>query len=366
MSKIRSVLDVGFSLIQDGNEYPMAVGSEVELVIAGPCGEDVTVSGIVAGCEIGAARTLNTFGRIYDGVPTYRCGTDTMANIKNVADHYEVEKILVDVSAEDAENPEYKVIAVDKIVAINGTYVTPDGEVVTPVATVEALTEAISAGGTVSMSENIDARDDQFYLYHIKEKIFSTADLYCKTCSKKGTPHCLDCQVPICKDKLGSLSFRQLHDFLRITNPHISGTLSIKTFAEYSASPGINNPFFAGLRDIPQVFLQDQSTIAVTYHDFEKLQYALTAIAPKGTDDDNAIICSEIVRNRNVYSLLMDYDCLISKDISVDSIQDEEITQSHRYDPAMSDHIAHCKNVRIVPLTAFEASLSHEEENGNQ
>ena len=157
MSKIRSVLDVGFSLIQDGNEYPMAVGSEVELVIAGPCGEDVTVSGIVAGCEIGAARTLNTFGRIYDGVPTYRCGTDTMANIKNVADHYEVEKILVDVSAEDAENPEYKVIAVDKIVAINGTYVTPDGEVVTPVATVEALTEAISAGGTVSISENIDA-----------------------------------------------------------------------------------------------------------------------------------------------------------------------------------------------------------------
>ena len=216
------------------------------------------------------------------------------------------------------------------------------------------------------MSENIDPRDDQFYLYHVKEKIFSTADLYCKTCRKKGTPHCSDCQVPICKDKLGSLSFRQLHDFLRITNPHISGTLSMKTFADYSASPGINNPFFAGLRDIPQVFLQDQSTIAVSYHDFEKLQYALTAIAPKGTDDDNAIICSEIVRNRNVYSLLMDYDCLISKDISVDSIQDEEITQSHRYDPAMSDHIAHCKNVRIVPLTTFEASLSHEEENGDQ
>ncbi len=216
------------------------------------------------------------------------------------------------------------------------------------------------------MSENIDARDDHFYLYHIKEKIFSTADLYCKTCSKKGTPHCLDCQVPICKDKLGSLSFRQLKDFLHITNPHVSGTLSMKTYADYSASSGINNPFFAGLRDIPQVFLQDQSTIAVTYHDFEKLQYALTAIAPKGTDDDNAIICSEIVRNRNVYSLLMDYDCLISKDISVDSIQDEEITQSHRYDPAMSDHIAHCKNVRIVPLTTFEASLSHEEENGEQ
>lgn len=214
------------------------------------------------------------------------------------------------------------------------------------------------------LSESIDARDERFYLYHIKEKIFSTADRYCKSCRKKGTSHCFDCQVPICKDKLGSLRFRQLKDFLHITSPHISGALSMKTYADYSASTGINNPFFAGLRDIPQIFLQDQSTIAVTYHDFEKLQYALTAIAPQGTDDDNAIICSEIVRNRNVYSLLMDYDCLISKDISVDSIQDEEITQSHRYDPAMSDHIAHCKNVRIVPLTTFEASLSHKEENG--
>jgi len=212
-------------------------------------------------------------------------------------------------------------------------------------------------------SDEIDKRDDNFYLYHIKEQLFKKANLYCKTCRKEAD-HCLECQIPVLRDKLGSLSFKQLKDFLHITNPHISGSLSMDTYGNYSSSSGINNPFLAGIRDIPQVFLQDQNAIAITYHDFENLQYALTAIAPQDTDDDNAIICSEIIRNRNVYSLLMDYDCLISKDISVASIQDEEITQSHRHDPAMSDHIVHCKDVRIVPLTAFQANLSKEEENG--
>lgn len=214
------------------------------------------------------------------------------------------------------------------------------------------------------VSEDIDKRDDRFYLYHIKDQIFKKADLYCKTCRKKEDNHCLECQVPICKDKLGSLSFRQLQDFLHITNPHISGSLNMETYGEYCSSSGINNPFLAGLRDIPQVFLQDQNVVAVTYHDFENLQYALTAIAPQDTDDDNAVICSEIIRNRNVYSLLMDYDCLISKDISVASIQDVEITQSHRYDPTMSDHIVHCKDVKIIPLTTFKANLLRGEENG--
>lgn len=212
------------------------------------------------------------------------------------------------------------------------------------------------------ISDDIDKRDDNFYLYHIKEQIFRVANRYCKACRKKTSEQCLDCQVPICKDKLGALKFKQLKAFLHITNPHISGALNMETFGEYSSSSGINNPFLCGLRDIPQAFSQDQDRIAITYQDIEHLQYALTAIAPWDTDDDNAIICSEIIKNRNVYSLLMDYDCLISKDIAVDSIQDEEITQSHRHDANMSDHIVHCKDVRIVPLTTFTKNLLTEKE----
>lgn len=215
------------------------------------------------------------------------------------------------------------------------------------------------------VSDDIDKRDESFYLYHIKESIFKKADIYCKSCSKKGSVECFECQVPICKDKLGSLNFKQLKDFLHITNPHISGPLNMDTYGDYASSTGINNPFFIGLRDIPQIFLQDHDVIAITYQDFEQLQYALTAITPYDTDDDKAIICSEIILNRNVYNLLMDYDCLISKDISVASIQDEEITLSPRFDAAKSNHITHCKDVKIVPLNTFESNLLQGEENAD-
>lgn len=213
------------------------------------------------------------------------------------------------------------------------------------------------------ISDEIDNLDDAFYLYHIKENIFKTADCYCKMCNKKSSNSCTVCCVPICMNKLGELSFKQLKNFLHITNPHIPGALSMETYGEYTSSSTITNPFLIGLRDIPQIFSEDKSMIAVTYYDFERLQYALTTIASCGTDNDNALICSEIIRNRNIYSLMMDYDALISKDISVDSIQDSEITLSHRYDANMSEHIVHCKDVRIVPLDVFQSICSPKEGN---
>ncbi len=212
------------------------------------------------------------------------------------------------------------------------------------------------------VSDEINSNDKFFYLYHIKEKLFASAERYCKACKKKEIGYCSECQVPLCKDMVGSLGFEELQEFLCITNPHISKELDVNTYGDFSSSPGINNPFFAGLRDIEQAFFKDKAAVAITYRDSEKFHYALTAIAPLDTDDDTAIICSEIIKNRNIYSLLMDYDYLISKDISVSSIQDEEITQSHRYDAKMSEHIAHCKDVKITPLnTCIPFLLSFKE-----
>ena len=57
--------------------------------------------------------------------------------------------------------------------------------------------------------------------------------------------------------------------------------------------------------------------------------------------------------NSNIYDLLMDYDCLISKDINISSIMDEEILQISFFDPRESDHIAHCKDVKVVSLDDF-------------
>ncbi len=210
------------------------------------------------------------------------------------------------------------------------------------------------------ISDQIDSHDDYFYLFHIKENIFKNIRKYCKRCHQKSTGHCTVCQIPNFIDSLGKLSFKQLKEFLRITNPQIADELNMNTFGSFADAKGLNNPFLISLRTFKHYLTHDDGT-AISYRGTDHLEYALTTIAPEGTDDDNAIICSEIIRNNNIYGLLMDYDCLISKDISVNSIQDENLSQNINYDPAFSEHIAHCKDTKIVPLTRIEAEHIIEE-----
>lgn len=204
-------------------------------------------------------------------------------------------------------------------------------------------------------SDKIDANDNLFYLYYIKEGLFSKINVYCKSCSQKGIA-CTNCEIKSCKNKLGSLTFNEFEKFVHITNPQVGGNLDMNSYPEYLDS-GIYDPFAKGLRDIPQKF--NKETEAISYKDIENLQCALTMLVCDGLDNDNAIISSEIIKNRNVYGLLMDYDCLISRNIDIASIQDKEILQSPDYNSNMSEHIAHCKNVKIIPLCSFLEQLSN-------
>ena len=141
---------------------------------------------------------------------------------------------------------------------------------------------------------------------------------------------------------------------IHVTNPTVAGTLDRKTYHQY-LTPGITSPFAQGLRDIPKPFESKQN--AISYKDSDSHMCALTTIAGEGSDDDSALISSEILRNSNIYDLLMDYGCLISKDINISSIMEEEILQSPCFDPMQSEHIAHCKDVEVVSLDEFIASL---------
>ena len=203
------------------------------------------------------------------------------------------------------------------------------------------------------MSSSIDNHGDWYYLYHIKEGMFARLEKYCKACAQRDT-NCYFCNVTECKNKLGKLDFDAFKKFVHVTNPTVCGVLDIKTFADYLTS-GISNPFAKGLRDIPQTF--DPNRDAVSYKDSENYQCALTAITGEGSDDDIGLISSNILMNSNIYDLLMDYDCLISKDIDIPSIMDEEILQSPCFDSREADHIAHCKDVKVVSLDKFIASL---------
>ena len=203
------------------------------------------------------------------------------------------------------------------------------------------------------MSNDIDHHGPWYYLHYIKEGLFAKLEQYCKVCRERNIK-CSNCNVTECKNKLGCMNFDEFKQFVHVTNPTVCGVLDIKTFADYLTS-GISNPFAKGLRDIPQAF--DPNRDAVSYKDSENYQCALTTITGEGSDDDIGLISSNILMNSNIYDLLMDYDCLISKDINIPSIMDEEILQSPCFDSREADHIAHCKDVKVVSLDEFIASL---------
>ena len=203
------------------------------------------------------------------------------------------------------------------------------------------------------MSNDIDNHGSWYYLHYIKEGIFSKLETYCKVCREHNVK-CPKCNVTECKNKLGDMGFNEFKQFVHVTNPTVIGPLDQKTYPQYLPS-GVQNPFARGLRDIPKSFESKQN--AISYKDSDNHLCALTTITGEGSDDDSALISSEILRNSNIYDLLMDYGCLISKDINISSIMEEEILQSPCFDPMQSEHIAHCKDVKIVSLDDFINSL---------
>ncbi len=211
-------------------------------------------------------------------------------------------------------------------------------------------------------SSEIDQQSTWYYLYHIKESFSKEIELFCENCNKK-SGECAHCDIVECKNKMGMLDKADFKKFIHITTPMVSGEIDMGTYYKYLQS-GINDPFIKGLRDIPQDF--STTSTAIAYKSVDNTQSALTTIAPKYTDNDNGIIASEILRNSNIYELLMDYSCLISKDIAIDSIKSEQIFQTPRFDrfdsSKESDHIMHCKDVTIVPLNAFIEQLSESKE----
>ena len=195
------------------------------------------------------------------------------------------------------------------------------------------------------ISDEITQHGEPFYLHSIKEHLFHKAEEYCDQCDKKGLL-CSSCAVIKCMDKIGHMDFKTLKRFIHITNPQFPGSID-KAYVNIAGSSGIRNPFLKGLRDIDLPYSFDDLAIAYLK------SCALSTITKMGFDNDDAHICSQIIRNRNIYSLLMDYDCLISNDIDIVSIQDLSPKQSHIQSQDEENHIAHCKNVRITPLSKF-------------
>ena len=206
--------------------------------------------------------------------------------------------------------------------------------------------------------DNIETSDDYFYQFKLKENFLTYSNEYCQKC-KKGK--CDSCLIVSAINKIGQMTYEEMHDFLLLTCPSNNEGLSMETIPNYLSRGNIGNPFFRGIRDIGLPFEENKQ--AITYIDRDTLQYILTTLVMDEDFDDNATICSDIYKNKALYELLMDYDCFISKNMSCPSILDEvkKIGKNMGTDVVLDErrkeHIAHLKDVSIITLSDFEKNI---------
>ncbi|MBD5510072.1 MAG: hypothetical protein HDR08_02280 [Lachnospiraceae bacterium] len=214
------------------------------------------------------------------------------------------------------------------------------------------------------VSDEIEAQEDEFYHYYIKEKFLEATNKFCTHCSKT-EDECKACLVLSVLNRIGSFSYDKMKKFLLLTNPNNNKGLSMNTYSEYTNLSKVADPFLKGIRDIPVPF--DEEKIAVTYTDMSTLQYVLTTIVLDSMIDDEPSICSDIVENRSLYELLMDCDCFISKNVNVPSITQEAMKINKRFvekcnNDKESEHIARLKKVRLISLEKFCTEVCSVEE----
>lgn len=207
-------------------------------------------------------------------------------------------------------------------------------------------------------SDKFDIADVDFYQYQLKNIISQFADEFCKKC---GSIKCDMCLMVPAINKIGQMTKQEMSEFLVLTCPSNNEKLSDKTFSEYLTKRRIKNPFFKGIKDISIPFEEDKQ--AITYIDSKTFQYILTTLENDDEEGINTGICTDILRNKELYELLRDYDCFISSNINVSSIQKEaqklgiSSNEDAELEEKRKEHIAHLKDVRIITLEEFKSLI---------
>lgn len=205
------------------------------------------------------------------------------------------------------------------------------------------------------ISDEIGANGDDFYLYHIKEEYFRLADGYCKKCRRSNGNCRQDCQVPIFKDKLGALSFSALKTFMYRTNPDVARRLDMGTYSLFLQTGKVKNPLLKGMHEILETITEGAEFDAVSYRDHDNIQYALTTLArdDQNDEDEDREICTNIVKNEHAFPLLMDYDYLISRDVTSESIYASSLSVVQDDIGRDGENIFYPKKVKIITLEQF-------------
>lgn len=197
-------------------------------------------------------------------------------------------------------------------------------------------------------SDEIENFDKDYYLYFVRENIFDYLKDFCNTCSVRNSCKA-DCGMEEFKNKLYKMDYDELERFTYFSNPQFNYKITIKSFSDFANRYCYSKHFSEGLKNIERDFLPERST--VSYHDNENRECVLTTVI-EDSDETNTV-CSKILKNKNIYSMMMDSDYLISKYINVDSIEDKSLSPVYAENTEEYAHIVRCKNVKIISLKNF-------------
>lgn len=124
MSKYIAVPVVSCHLVASESSYLLKIGDKIDsITVAGPYKETVYENATVVAISLDRRTSVNSFGKILDGIPTNQYHTDDKANIRSAEDYYIVDSIMVAMEDESTA-----IIPIDHITAITGTFETADGE----------------------------------------------------------------------------------------------------------------------------------------------------------------------------------------------------------------------------------------------
>lgn len=211
----------------------------------------------------------------------------------------------------------------------------------------ELITEVLDSDDSVK-------RCEEYYLYNIKNKLLMMCGEYHEYCmdewdsDEEREVFCKKCEVSAFYEYISKMSEDKISDLIHTINPNVLKNIDEMNWAEYCIMDRYKNPFFKGLRDIKSTFEKDRDYISYVGKD-RKLNLLTTVGNNDGSKKALMRACREIVANSDLYEILMDVNCLISRDLEIDSIYDGagDFLKEFKFE---EEHIYHCKNIKMKPL----------------
>lgn len=213
------------------------------------------------------------------------------------------------------------------------------------------------------ISDEIENMGEAYHLYHIKGGYLGYLNECCGRCKEEQENHCEECRVPRFREMLRSMKPDAVKAFLFQTNPDVSSWIGEDNDHRFLQDERIEDPFWLGLRDIEDTLAESPGCNTARYIGADHRAYLLTTLAKRRRASKNEIsrICTEIQQNRTDRELRFDGDCLISRDIDVESVQESALSIKPSDICGDSHNITASRKISIVSLDNFREEYMRKE-----